>query len=72
MKTTVGWDFLVKWNNGSTSWVPLKDLKDSNPIEAAEHAVSNKVVEKPAFAWWVPFVLHKQNTMINDVKKKYW
>ena len=35
-KTTVGWQLLVEWTDGSTQWLDLKDLKDSNPIEVAE------------------------------------
>ena len=35
-KTTVGWDVLVEWNDGSTQWIPIKDVKESNPIELAE------------------------------------
>ena len=31
-KTTVGWKLLVKWADGSKSWIPLKDLKESHPI----------------------------------------
>ena len=34
--TTRGWLLCVKWKDGSTSWVPLKDLKEGNPIELAE------------------------------------
>jgi hypothetical protein len=49
--TTQGWDIQVEWKDGSTSWVPLKDLKESNPVELAEYAVANKLVEAPAFAW---------------------
>jgi hypothetical protein len=39
--TTRGWKFLVEWKDGTTDWISLKDLKDSNPIELAEHAVVN-------------------------------
>ena len=31
--TTKGWDLKVEWKNGTSSWIPLKDLKESNPIE---------------------------------------
>ena len=37
--TTKGWDLLVTWEDGSTTWVPLKDLRESNPVEVAEYAV---------------------------------
>jgi hypothetical protein len=32
--TTRGWKLLVTWKDGSTSWVPLKDLKESFPVQA--------------------------------------
>jgi hypothetical protein len=50
----------VEWNNGSNSWVVLKDLKDTNPVQIAEYAVVNNLTSnEPAFQWWVPFVLKK-------------
>jgi hypothetical protein len=30
------------------SWVSLSDLKDSHPLEVAEYAIANKIVEQPA------------------------
>ena len=47
--TTRGWKLLVSWKDDSSSWVPLKDLKGSNPVEVAEYAVANKIAEEPAF-----------------------
>lgn len=70
--TTRGWELLVTWKDGTSDWVKLKDLKDSNPIEVAEYAVGNKIVEEPAFAWWVPWTLRKRNIIISKVKSKYW
>jgi hypothetical protein len=29
------------------NWLPLKDLKDFNPIETAEYAISNKLADEP-------------------------
>ena len=26
-KTTRGWDIQVQWNNGETSWLPMRDVK---------------------------------------------
>jgi hypothetical protein len=49
--TTRGWDLQVEWRDGSTTWVPLSELKESNPVEVAEYAVANKIAEEPAFAW---------------------
>ena len=37
--TTKGWKLLVTCKDGSSSWIPLKDLKESNAVEVAEYAV---------------------------------
>ena len=37
----------------------LKDLKESILIEVAEYAVANRIVEEPAFKWWVPHTIRK-------------
>jgi hypothetical protein len=50
--TTAGWEMEVQWADGSTDLLPLKDLKDSNPIETAKYAISNGISEEPAFSWW--------------------
>jgi hypothetical protein len=35
--TTRGcWQLLCQWRDGSSDWIPLVDLKDSNPVELAE------------------------------------
>ena len=47
--TTQGWQLLMLWKDKSMSWVRLKDLKESNPIELAEYAVANWIAEEPAF-----------------------
>jgi len=71
-ETTKGWEILVQWKDGSTTWVKLKDVKDSNPVQLAEYAVHMRIAEEPAFAWWVPYVLKKRNRIIAKVKSKYW
>jgi hypothetical protein len=48
---------LLQWKDGSKSWEKLKDLKASNAVEVAEYAVADRLVEEPAFKWWVPHVL---------------
>jgi len=72
LKMTKGWDLCVKWRDGSTSWLPLKDVKNTNPVELAEYAITNKIADEPAFAWWIPEVLKKKNRIINRLKSKYW
>ena len=71
-RTTAGWKINVEFSDGTTDWLPLRDVKESNPIELAEYAVGCKIDHEPAFKWWVPLVLRKRHRMINKVKKKYW
>jgi hypothetical protein len=59
-----------KGRDRNLNWVPLKDLKDTNPVKLAECAVANKISEEQAFAWWVNFWLNKWNRIINKVKLK--
>ena len=69
--TTKGWKLLVEWKNGSSSWVPLKDMKEAFPVQCAEYAVANKISEEPAFAWWIHSVLRKRDRILMKVKSKF-
>ena len=71
-KTTRGWELCVRWKDGSTEWVPLKELKESNPIELAECAQSNLIDQEPAFAWWVPWTIRKRNKILKAMKRRYF
>ena len=42
---------LVHWKDGSETWVPLKDMKESHPIEVAEFAKARGVADEPAIAY---------------------
>jgi hypothetical protein len=42
---------MVDWKDSSVYWGPLKDLKESIPLQVVEYAGANKIVEEPAFAW---------------------
>lgn len=63
-KTTKGWKLCVRWKDGSSSWVRLADLKESNPIQLAEYAIAIKLVSEAAFSWWVPHVIRKRERII--------
>ena len=45
--TTKGYGLLTKFGDGSESWIPLSDLKEYNPLEIAEYAISNKLEKEP-------------------------
>ena len=68
--TTIGWKLLVLWKDGSEEWIPLKLMKESNPIEVAEYATSRGIEEEPAFKWWVPFTLRKRDRIIASVNSR--
>ena len=69
-KTTSGWELLVQWKNGSKEWVPLKVLKNSNPLEVAEYAKSRGIDNQPAFVWWVPYTLRRRDRIIAGVNSR--
>jgi hypothetical protein len=57
-KMTRGWQLLYQWKDGSSSWIPLVELKQSNPIILAEYAIANHINEESAFKWcWISDVL---------------
>ncbi len=62
--TTKGWKLLCQWHDGSSDWIDLKHVKDSNPIQLAEYAVANRIQEEPAFKWWVSETLRNRNRII--------
>ena len=69
-QTTIGWKFEVLWKDGTKSWVPLKVLKESNPVEVAEYISSRKLAGEAAFAWWVPYTLRKRDRIISAVNSR--
>ena len=69
---TKGYEFLVLCKDGSTNWIPLKDMYASNPLETAECAIACQLQDEPAFAWWVNNILKTRNRIINKVKSRYW
>ena len=71
-EATKGWELLIRWKDGGTDWVALKDIKESYPVQVAEYAISAHISEEPAFAWWASSVLRKRNRIIAKTKSKYW
>ena len=65
--TTKGWEFKVEWIDGTSSWIPLSDIKESNPIEVAEYSIAHGIDHEPALAWWVNQVLRKRERIIKQV-----
>ena len=70
IKTTKGYNLLFKWTDGQQSWVPLKDAKESYPLQVADFSVKHDIDSEPAFAWWVPHVLTKRKQMVSALVQR--
>jgi hypothetical protein len=71
-RTTKGWQLLVDWEGGSSDWISLTDLKESNSLEVAEYAVANQIDHEPAYTWWIKQVLRHRHRIIGKTQNKYW
>ena len=69
-QTTIGWRFLCEWKDGTSTWVPLKILKESNPVEVAEYVIALDLEDQPAFAWWVPHTLKKRDRIVAGINSR--
>ena len=63
---------MVRLKGETSSWVPLKDIKASNPIEEAEYAIHKCIEDESAFSWWIKDTLERRNRIISKVKGRYW
>ena len=69
--TTRGRKILVEWKDSSVDWVPLKDLKQSNPVELDEYAVENDISDEPSFNYCVKETLQHIDKIISKVKSNH-
>ena len=69
-QTTIGWRFLCEWKDGASSWVALKSLKESNPVDIAEYVTAIGLDDEPAFKWWVPYTLKKRDTIVAAINTR--
>ena len=69
-QTTVGWSCKVKWRDGNTQWVPLRIMKESNPVDVAMYARERGVAKEPAFAWWVPHTIKKAARIVASINSR--
>ena len=66
-QTNAGWNLIVKFRYGSEQWVPLKILKENNPIEVAEFSTARDISNEPSFFWWVTYTFCKRYHIISAV-----
>ena len=70
-ETRKGFEILVQWKDGSTTWVTLKDTENSYPVQMAKYAVQRRIAGDPEFAYWIWHMLAKRNHIIGNLKSKY-
>ena len=70
--TTKGWELKVEWANGTSSWLPMCEVKNTSPVETAEYTVAAKIDQEPVFKWWVSKTLKKHHAIVAKVKSRYW
>ena len=70
--TTKGWEILFKRKYGTQYWIPIKQPKESNPVDTSEYSDTNNLLEEPEFKWWDKKVLKKKDRIIYRVKSHYW
>jgi hypothetical protein len=70
-RTTKGYYLCVRWKDGSTSWEPLKDMKESYPTQVADFAISQGIQDLAGFKWWVPYTLKRKNRILSAIKTRH-
>ena len=68
--TTKGSDFQIKWASGDTTFIELKDIKQTNPIKISEYVLANQLEKDPEFAWWIRTALKRRDTMISKYSRR--
>jgi len=44
-RTTKGWCFQVQWKDGMDSWVPLKEINGSHPLELVQYVTAAELAQ---------------------------
>ena len=70
-RTTKGLDICIQWSDGSSSWHPLSEIKNSFPVQLAEYAKRNDLQDEPAFCWWLKHTLRRKKYLLKAVKSRY-
>jgi hypothetical protein len=68
--TTQGWKICLEWQDRTTSWLLMVDVKNFFPFQLAEYAVQNDLQKHPAL-WWVNYTLKKRKAIIKATKSTY-
>ena len=61
----------MEWADGSTSWLPIKELKETNSVETAQYALDNRIIEEPVFDWWAAQTLKRRTRLIKMSQSRH-
>ena len=50
--------------------MPSKILKESKHVDVAEYVVARSIDDEPAFEWWVPYTLRKQDVIVSAINSR--
>ena len=64
---TRGWQFQVRWKDGDTSWVNLRGIEESNPVEISEYVLAHGLDKEPSFNWWMRKSIRRKERIISKV-----
>ena len=56
----------------ATTWIKLKDAKDSYPLDLADYMIDHGIDSLPVFQWWVPYFIKKRDCILVKTKVCYW
>jgi hypothetical protein len=65
------WKICLSWKDGSSSWHPLAEVKNSYPVHLANYALKNELQDEPAFKWWVKHTLRQGKRLIASITTRY-
>ena len=68
--TTRGHELKYSWKDGTLTWIQLKDLNESYPIETTQYSSTMDLVQSPAFKWWILQVLRKCDQIISKLQQR--
>ena len=60
-KSTKGWFFLVRWDDGREDLIRLSEIKGSYPLTLARYVMDHNLQHEAAFSWWVRYTTWRQN-----------
>ena len=65
------WKICLSWKDGSSSWHPLAEVKNSYPVHLANYALKNELQDEPAFKWWVKHTLRQSKRLVASITTRH-